>query len=188
MTDEHITDEVADYLGRDVTWENPPGDLGDRIDAAIAAEPDRRRPGRWLYGVAALFIVISGFAAVFAAIQGDSVEPDTVIAMAGTNLAPEANGTAGLISTPNGWAINLEVTGLEPAPEDTFYQGWVSNGTDSVAVGTFHMRGAESAPIELWSGVDLREFTTLNITLQDVGAGPASSGRLVMTGTATSFD
>ena len=49
------------------------------------------------------------------------------------------------------------------------------------------MRG-EPAPIPLWSGVDLHEYRTINITLQQEGAGPESSGVLVMTGTAESFD
>ena len=110
------------------------------------------------------------------------------ISLSGTELAPGAVGSAGLIPTPNGWAIDFDVDGLPPAAPGTYYQAWVNNGVESISVGSFHMRGDTPTPIALWSGVDLEEYRTLNVTIQDEGGGQESSGVLVMTGTATEFE
>jgi hypothetical protein len=180
-------DELRDALGSDFVWEEPPLDLGDRIMAEIGG-PDVRPAGRWLWAVAAAVILVAGTVGVINLLEDPPPTPVAVIAMAGTDLAPEATGSANLHPTPNGWAISFESVGLPPAEAGTFYQAWVNNGEDAVAVGTFHMRGDDVTPIPLWSGVDLHEYRILNVTIQEEGQGPESSGRLVMTGTADRFD
>ena len=183
---EHIAN-LRGVLGEDFTWEQPPSDLGERIDAAIEEGSSPAR-NRWLWVAAAALILVVGTVAVITLTDDPGPSPVAVMTVSGTDLAPDAAGTAELIPTPNGWAIAFDVTGLEPAPQGTFYQGWVSNGAEGISVGTFHMRGDEPTPIGLWSGVDLHEYRTLNITIQEVGGGQVSSGVLVMTGTAESFD
>ena len=138
-------------------------------------------------GLAAL-LAVAGTLAIVNLLDDPRPAPVAVMTVSGTDLAPEATGTAELIPTPNGWAIAFNVEGLEPAPSGTFYHGWVSNGVEGISVGTFHMRGETPTPIALWSGVDLHEYRTLNITIEEVGTGQTSSGVLVMTGTADSFD
>ena len=168
---------------RDETiWAEPPPDLEQSIAARVLTEPDRGRQRQWFWMAAAVLAIVAGTAAITTAINSDTREPTAVIAMEGTALAPNVTGTAGLIPTPNGWAIELNVQGLPPAPQGTYYQGWVNNGQEAVSVGTFHMRGERPTPVALWSGVDLAEFNQLNITIQEVGGGPESSGRIVLTG------
>ena len=179
--------ELSEVLGSDAVWADPPFGLGDRIISEITAS-DIRRPASWLWAAAAAVILVVGTVSVMNLLEESPPPPTAVIAMTGTDLAPGASGSASLIPTPNGWAISFDAVGLLPAEAGTFYQAWVSNGADAVAVGTFHMRGADATPILLWAGVDLTEYRILNVTLQDEGNGPAPSGRLVMTGTAEHFD
>jgi len=185
--EERVVDDLRRALGSSVTWEPLPYDLGVRITEAVSGAQTRRR---WAWPAAAVIALLLGVAAALVVFVGDNDTPQAVavVAMAGTDLAPGASGSAKLIPSANGWAITLEVAGVPPAPEGAYYEGWVSDGEHSIAVGSFHMRGDEPTPIGLWSGVDLREFRTINITLQDVGAGGESSGRVVLTGTALPFD
>lgn len=181
--------EIRAALANDTAWVELPEGLLARIEREV----ELTRPGKgagWLWPAAAILAIVLGTAALTAYLIGDDSRPEpvAVVAITGTDLAPGASGSAGLIPLSNGWAISLDVSSVPPAPQGTFYQGWVSNGEQSVAVGTFHMRGGEPSPIGLWSGVDLHEYRTINVTLQDEGGGPASSGRLVLTGTADPFD
>ena len=179
--------ELSDILGSDIVWEDPPPDLGNRIAAEIAGTSPRPA-SFWLWAAAAAVILVAATVGVVNLVEESPPPAVAVISLAGTGLTPDASGSADLIPTPNGWAIAFDAVGLPPADSGTFYQAWVNNGQDAVAVGTFHMRGDEPTPIALWSGVDLAEYRTLNVTIQDEGAGPESSGILVMTGTAEPFD
>ena len=178
-------DELRAVLGSEVVWEEPPANLGDRIEQEIGGE-QTAAPLRWIWAAAAAVVLVIGTVAITNLFDGVP-PPVAVVSVTGTEWAPGATATADLISFPNGWAIRFDARGLPPAEPGTFYQGWVNNGQTSVPIGTFQMRG-EPAPIPLWSGVDLHEYRTINITLQQEGAGPESSGVLVMTGTAESFD
>jgi len=182
-------DVARGILGGEVVWEEPPADLIDLTLTQIAEEGSQKRNYRWLWAAAAAVLLVGGTLAIsnLGDSQTNPPDPVAIIVLAGTELAPEANGTAGLIPTPNGWAIAFTAEGLPPAEEGTFYQGWVNNGHQSVAVGTFHLRGGDETPLALWSGVDLHDYTTLNVTLQDEQGGPEPSDRLVMTGTAGRF-
>jgi hypothetical protein len=182
-------DDLRAVLGSDTAWVAPPVDLGERIVEDIGSRQRDARSGRWIWPAAAVFLAVVGLGVVLDRLS-DPAPPESVavVAMTGTELAPDALGTAALRPASNGWAIALEVTNLPPAAPGTFYQAWVNNGDDTVAVGTFHMRGGEATPIGLWSGVDLHDYRTINVTLQDEGAGTETSGRLVLTGTALPFD
>ncbi len=185
--DQARLDELSEVLGADFVWEEPPKNLVDRIAAEVGPSTTSST-GRWLWMVAAASVVVLGTIGMINLLGDDTPTAVATVTMLGTDLALDASGTAELIPTPNGWVIALDAVGLDPAAAGTFYQAWVSNGEEGVAVGTFHMRGDEPRPIALWSGVDLHEYRTINVTIQTEGAGPESSGVLVMTGTAERFD
>jgi hypothetical protein len=85
-------------------------------------------------------------------------------------------------STEAGWWIHLDVTGLPPAPEGQYYEGWVwSDEGEGVSIGTFHLRGGD-APVVLWSGVPLAEYPSIWVTLENEDEGPEASELVVMTG------
>jgi hypothetical protein len=110
------------------------------------------------------------------------VQDDNVVAMTGTELEAEASGEAVVGRTDAGWWIELDVTGLPPAPEGSYYEGWVwSDEGEGVSIGTFHLRGDEM-PIMLWSGVPLAEYPSIWVTLESEAEGPEASDEIVMTG------
>ena len=146
-------------------------------DDEMSAARDRR--GRLLLVAAALM----GVAAVGTAVVISQTGQDsTVVALTPTELAPDASGTAELSETPSGFSIELDIDGLPPAAEGSYYQAWLKNADgELVTIGTFHARDG-SDDVILWSGVDPADYPTLTVTLQREGEGAQSSGQVVLTG------
>ncbi len=96
-------------------------------------------------------------------------------------MIPGASGRASVESTASGLSISLTVDGLPPAEPGTFYQAWMRGDGGSVPIGTFHAHEG-GGPIELWSGVDVADYPTMTVTIQQEGAGPESSGVVVLRG------
>lgn len=189
--DDGQTAALGALLGSRAVWAEDDQDTGDRIVALIAAEAGPveglapPRPGRddrrhlWVIGAVAVLFLVVGVAIALIVGDDDTIE----VALAGTELAPNASAVAELDDTEQGLRIVLEVTGLSPAPPGTYYQAWVRNESDGVAAGTFHLRGGDGE-IELWAGVSSFDYPVLTVTLQQEGAGPASSGEVVLRGRA----
>jgi anti-sigma-K factor RskA len=169
--------EVETILRQAAVWAEVPKDLEHRVlDEALGRRRVRPRRTRWLLAAAAV-VALSAGAGVFAWLSGD--EPHA--SLAGTALAAGSSAEAEVRDTPSGVEIRLYVDGLPPAPEGSYYEAWVKGDRGSVAIGTFHLRDG-SDDIVLWSGVDLDEYPKITVTLQREGAGPASSGRVVLAG------
>jgi hypothetical protein len=155
------------------------------------ARPERVRAGRRRLvvvaaGLAAGLLVVAGIAGALLTGDddpgaGDEVAGGERFALTATELAPGADATALVRDLPAGVAIRLDVNGLAPAPEGSYYQGWVHGADGTVTVGTFHMRGGDGW-VELWSGVDAVRYPELTVTLEREGDGPGSSGDVVLTG------
>lgn len=148
--------------------------------------PIDRRPRRWvgpLLGAAAALLAVAAFSLGARLLADDTEVPaDHLVAMAGTDLAPDASAVAEVLATPLGTRIILDVTGLAPAPEGQYYEAWLRQNPEiGVSAGTFHLRGGDGA-IELWAGVLVDDYPLITVTLQDEGAGAASSGRVVLAG------
>ncbi len=138
-----------------------------------------RRGWAWLGAAAAVAAIgasVIGVGALF-----DEAAPETVVAVSGTDLMPEAEGVATLQPTGSGWYIRLDLEGLPAAPEGSYYEGWVWSDDEGVSIGTFHLRG-EPGPVVLWSGVDVADYPAIWVTLEDEGAGPEASDRVMMKG------
>lgn len=147
-----------------------------------------RRAGRTLrfLAAAAAIVVVAGLVAV-ALTFGSSSDDDggREVALAGTELAPDASATALVEELGSGVAIELDISDLPPAEPGTYYQAWLKSPNDElITIGTFHMRAGDET-VELWAGVDLADYPTLTVTLQQEGAGPASSGQVVLSGLLT---
>jgi hypothetical protein len=184
-----------DLLADDAVWAEPSPTGVDELLAAIQAEsdgtvpaapasaprvPSRRRSRRLvLVAAAAGIVAVAGVVGVVVRSADDGAGQD--FAVAGTELAPDASGVATVEETGSGVAIELDVSGLPPAEPGTYYQAWVKGPDGLVTVGTFHMRGGDDH-VDLWSGVPLDRYPTLTVTVQQEGAGQASSGRVVLSG------
>lgn len=138
-----------------------------------------------LLPAAAALVLLAAVAAVvvLADRNGDDL-PTQEFAMTGTELAEDASAQAVATDRPSGVAIELDISRLPEAEPGTYYQGWVRNDDteEAVTIGTFHMRGDDDEPVELWSGVDLDDYATVTITLQQEGEGAESSGEVVLRG------
>jgi hypothetical protein len=175
-------DLTRSVLSRAATWANPPPELVDALldRIAIGRGAGRRTPVRAiaLGTLAAAVLVVVG---LLAADRLGRPDPERQVALAGTELAPDASATATLRDTPSGVSIRLQIVGLVPAPLGFYYQGWVTGPAGSVPIGTFHLREGDDEPVDLWSGVDLSDYPTLTVTLEPEDGNPASSGQRVLT-------
>jgi Anti-sigma-K factor rskA, C-terminal len=193
-----LPDRLLASLRQEELWADPPVDLEDRTLAALRAERDTRpaltvddlavardrrsRRRRWApMLVAAAAAVAVGAVATVAVIGSDEAE-SAVVTLAGTELEPDAAGRANIAPTDSGFEIELDISGLPPAPAGAYYQGWLRNEDgDAVTIGTFHGREGTD-DIILWSGVDVADYPTLTVTIQQEGAGAESSGQVVLRG------
>jgi hypothetical protein len=200
------TDGLDDLLRMAAVWQEVPRDLEARVlrEAGVATAPapavvprprrvanagrirwtERFRP---LLTAPRLALAAAGVVAV-AAIGALGVAtlrpaPGTTArtALNATPLAPGSHADVKLRNTPSGVEIDLDVAGLPPAADGQFYAAWVKGDRGLVPIGTFHLRQG-TKDVVLWSGVDLKDYRTISVTLQQEGAGPGSSGRVLMKG------
>lgn len=181
--DRERLDAIRARLGEEAIWAEPPTRVGDELMdevAAAAQPPAMRRRSPWLAVAVILGALVVALAAAAAGLLGEPAE--TVIAMTGTDLEPTAIGEVAIRSTGSGWWIRLEVDGLPPADEGTYYEGWVWNDEgEGVSIGTFHLR-SDDEPVILWSGVDPDDYPSVGVTLEDEDGDPSASDRVVMRG------
>ncbi len=189
---------IEELLARPEVWREPPPDLEDRVVTAIAtlATADARPASLnsltdqrsalsprnvpwWLGAAAALVVVVVGMA--FVTIRGGGPSADALVALVGTDAAPDASAKAALTETPAGLKIVLDVDRLAAAPNGYFYEAWVSSETIRVSAGTFHLRGSDKS-IELWAGVTDPEFDMLAVTLEPLDGNTDSSGDVRLRG------
>ncbi len=182
-------DELRRLLASPGTWDDPPPDLAAGIVADIQAEVPSVRPTAvrrsrtWLrpvvtFAAAAAAVVAVAAGTVLVTREGGDGES---FSLAATEVVPAASGDATVESTGSGLAISLTIDGLPPAAPGTFYQAWMRGDIGSVPIGTFHAREGDG-PIELWSGVDVADYPLMTVTIQEEGAGPESSGIVVLRG------
>jgi len=197
---EALVAQMPDALRDSAVWAEPPPWLAESIVAAIADEraeaapaivapaaPARtrrqRRPRQtwWLAAAAAVVAIVVAVGVIATRDGGGGDE----FAMAGTDLASSASATGTVDDTDSGLEIELDIRGLPPAPEGFFYEAWMRTANDDApdltAIGTFHMRGGDST-VTLWSAVDVDTHPIITVTLQEEGAGPESSGQVVLRG------
>ena len=189
LPDEEL-DALASMLSSAAVWDAPAPNIEDQLVAEIEAEVGARPhapapPGRSdrrhlrLLGAAAALFLIAGVAIALLFADDDDA---TVVALAGTELAPDATADAELEDLASGLRVVLDVSDLPPAEPGTYYQGWVrTEDGEAVTIGTFHMRGGDAA-IELWAGVSSVDYPIITVTIQEEGAGAESSGMVVLRG------
>ncbi len=203
LNDGILPDDIAALLGDEATWAPVSSDLEDSIVAAVMAEvhadearpapthpapapspsplPDNvvAMPSRWktaALGAAAALVLVAG---LFGITQIGGSSPDPEIALAGTDLAPQASAQAEITETPEGTRIVISVDDLAPAPSGMYYQAWLRQDAEiGVSAGTFHLRDG-NGPIELWAGVTTDDYPLLTVTLQQE-AQTESSGQVVL--------
>ena len=143
-----------------------------------ARTPRWRRPA-FLVAAAAAVVAVALSAVLL--LRNTSSQPRFDVALAATDLAPGASGTADMVRTDSGWEIKLRATGLPRLDGGNFYQAWLRNADNVlVPIGTFN----EGTDVTLWAGVSPKDFATMTITRESADGNQDSSGQRVLVGNA----
>ncbi len=192
--------ELQSFLASRSLWHEPDQRLEDAVVAAVAdaaaaeRSPTTRSPVRpgvvterrirplVTLAAAAAVLVVTGAVVVGAStvLRGESGGDGVVVALAATtgdaSIAPDAEPTAMVDTTPTGVRIVLDTADFPPAPDGAYYQVWLVNDDDRVSAGTF--LGGGSGRIELWCGVDDPGYRTVAVTIEV----PHDDGTVVLEG------
>jgi len=179
---------VEPILRTDAVWAGVPEGLEQRVlnqllpDAVVAPEPIGRSKGRRRLLHRSMLTLAAGVL-VAAGVGVVALRPHThEVTLAATALGgASVQASAEVRETASGAEIRLKTKGLAPAPPGRYYQGWLAGAAGSVTIGTFHLRDGDD-DVVLWSGVALRDYPKITVTLQTEGGGPQSSGLLVLSG------
>ena len=149
-----------------------------------------RQRNRILDGIGAALIGAAAATLIAVVVTRDDTstpsvaEPDATITIVGTELQPDASGTAEITVVASGVRIELDVPGLPRRDGDEFYEAWLRSvdGEGLVPIGTFH----DANDVVLWAGVTIDDYPILTVTKETV-AGPkdpnqGSSGEVVVKG------
>lgn len=172
-------DVALTLLDDDGFWDTPPPELEDRIvDLVGGPAPEARATRRsWVslaVGAAAVAAIAIALLGAWTVLQDPA--PDWEVTLPGTDTAPLAVGVVRGWNEPGGTRLALEVEGLEPAPDGSFYEFWFSEGDRHISSGTFVVADGT----EMWVGVSRRDFPRLWITLEPIDANESPSGVTVM--------
>jgi anti-sigma-K factor RskA len=155
-----------------------PAGLRTRLEAQRSARTVRT-PRRLALGAVATAAVAAAAVAAVVLFGSGSHGTRYRAALGPTPLASGASGEATLASTPSGWRIHLEATGLPRLAGGRFYEAWLLSPSGVlVPIGTFN----DGRDVTLWAGVSPASFTTLTITREQADGNQASSGKKVLVG------
>jgi Anti-sigma-K factor rskA len=164
--------DALDLLADPDLWADPPPGLGARIDAAVRAESTsppagrtRSRRRRWV--VAAAGAVAAAAAILLVITVVDSGPDGTNVALAATENAPGAGGSATITETDAGVRVELDAWGLPPHSDDEYYEAWLTSEQGWVPLGAVE----EGKEVVLSAaGVSLDGYEGLCVTRREKGA------------------
>ena len=162
------------YLADPVMWEEPSPVLADRVLSAIDTESGRKdRPPRWWK--------LAGAVAVLCALVAGgwtwANRPDWAVELAPGPSAPQAGGVVKGWNQPHGTRMVLEVWGLDPADDGSYYEPWLTAPDGRhVSAGTFR----DSGRFEVVAGVRRSDFPRIWVTLEPADDDPGPTSRTVL--------
>jgi anti-sigma-K factor RskA len=193
---------VADQLGLAAPEAMPPARLKQRIMGSLQAQAAeakaKPRPSWWqrlaswfqrgapAWGIASLLLVL---ALVVSNLwwwqqhtrpEQDFVTPGgmQVIAMASTDVAPEATGT--MVISADGEYGTLVVDGLPFLDEDFTYQLWLIRDGQRASGGLFSVNDEGYGALWITSPEPLSSYSAFGITVEPAGGSPGPTGDKVL--------
>jgi anti-sigma factor RsiW len=171
----------------------PPEDEPQAPPPVIHLPVWRRYRGRLVAAAAAAAAVITGAIAIPLSLLG-SGGPTVAIPLAATTAAKlrgdgAATGRATAHQAGPSWTFQMTVHGLKVLPGNDVYQcWWVGPGSTKthpqfVSGGTFVVDSSGSTTITMTTGVDPRQFRTMEVTAESPGSG-ALQGVVLLRGQA----
>ena len=190
--DDLLDPDIVALLNDPSLWQEPSGQLEDRVAAGIAEErrvvvpigrARRAWPGR--LAAAAIGAAAAALVVLIAVPRNDDKQADATVDVIGTQLALGVTGKADITSVQSGVRIEFSVKGLPRREGEDFYEGWLKNcaGTALVPIGTYHDLEAATG----WAGVEPKDYPLLTVTREHVAppkdAAQGSSGEVVVSAT-----
>jgi Anti-sigma-K factor rskA len=167
------TQALADWQAHILTTSPLP--VAGRSVGSIStvAKPTLRKTmiGAGLLGAAAATLIFLGIGIVRRA-----PSPNLRIAFTATALAPNAQGKADLRETDSGWEVKLDTRELGRLDDGRYYEAWLEGPKGTVSLGTFHT----GANVTLWAGVEVDEYETMAITIEQEDGATTSSFKRVL--------
>lgn len=194
---------VIDHLALAAPEKEPPMSLKSKVLAGVnpVAKKDIPTQPSWRTKLAGIFsgsvpawgiislvlIMILGLANVYLwgqvnNLKSDSVvdSPMQVVAMAGTNAAPEA--TAVLIISSDGEYGTLVVDMLPALDKKYTYQLWLIRDGTRTSGGIFSVSDEGYGVIEIESALPLDQYPAFGVTIEPAGGSPGPTGEKVLGG------
>ena len=112
--------------------------------------------------------------------QSVSMNQFHVIAMVGTDSAPQARGV--LVSSPDGRYGTLVVDGLPNLDAGKTYQLWLNRDGDRVSGGLFTVGRTGYGALKVDPHIPLSQYNRFGITIEPEGGSPGPTGAKVMGG------
>jgi anti-sigma-K factor RskA len=166
----------------DVTWDEPPAELWDRIAAAVERPPTdvvtmRPRRRAWVVGLAAAAAAVVIAVAVIVVNGGG----DDATVLATTTLDPlgaAGSGRAELVERDGALQLLVETDDVEA--EDGYLELWMIDPTVTrlVSLGPLRPDGTYDVP----DGVDPAQFPIVDVSAEPVDGDPTHSGDSLLRG------
>lgn len=164
-----------------VASEAPAGPAGSgSVDAVVVPMPRRRLAWGWVAGAAAAGVVIGGIGVGWA--QSRDTGPETIVASAALAPLPgwTAEGTARVEVDSDGERV-LVVDVEDGEADDGFREVWLLRPDVSGLVSLGTLTGS-SGRFDLPAGLDLDEFSVVDVSLEQFDGDPAHSGDSIVRG------
>ena len=101
------------------------------------------------------------------------------MALAATDVVPDASGDATITKTDSGWRIRLDATGLPRLDGGRFYEAWLRRAGGHPRQRRDVQRAGQRDPVV--RGLP-SHFTAFAVTQEEADGNPESSGRRVLIG------
>lgn len=154
--------------------------LGQPGVVSLDARRERRRPWRWVAGAAAAGLLIGGVGAWWVGSQDD---PATVVATAALDPLPgwDASGSAVVETRSDGTRVLVIDLDSTETSDDGFREVWLLTPDVSglVSIGTL---AGTTGQFVLPDGLDLDEFSVVDVSEEQFDGDPAHSGDSIVRG------
>ncbi|MGA7272691.1 MAG: anti-sigma factor [Acidimicrobiia bacterium] len=164
---------LGDALRDPLLWEDPPGDLEERVVAALAPEPRHSRRLRpwWVAGAAAAVLIL--VVAMVASLN----RPDWTVELVAGADAPGASAVVSGWNRGDGTRMVLDTSGLPGLGQHSYYEVWMTAPDGHhISAGTF----SETGRVTVSAAVRRAEYPRIWVTREPDDGDPAPFPAVVL--------
>jgi anti-sigma-K factor RskA len=191
--------ELADQLPLALTQSSPPAVVKSKLMKQITTRPaarpleppaswwerlstllQRSAPGWALASLAVMLLLILSNLFLWRQVSQVRQSDLPIIALAGTDFAPQAAGT--IVVSRDGQHGALVVDGLQPLDQSLQYQLWLIKAGQRTSGGVFSVDEHGYANLYVDSTQPLAGYDAFGVTIEPAGGSPAPTGQKVLGG------